>query len=112
MHFPARQASSSDDCRSHPAPLQNSPSFVSPTRQVRHKAWLLAYGAVVMVVTSDMKWNKKKLPDPDAIKGAKGNKTKRVSGRGDTRLIWRLSAPSLLPVDRRPNALHPLATAL
>jgi hypothetical protein len=32
-----------------------------------------------MVVTSDMRWNKKKLADPDTIKGKSGNTKKRVT---------------------------------
>jgi hypothetical protein len=46
--------------------------------EVRRKVYLLGYGAVVMLVTSDQKWNKSKLPDPDLIKGKPGNKSKRV----------------------------------
>jgi len=52
-----------------------------PSNQVRMKAYLIVYGAVVMMVTSDMRWNKKKLPDPDAVLAARakgGNQTKRI----------------------------------
>ena len=48
------------------------------SKEVRRKAYLMVFGAVVMVVTSDMKWNKKKLPNPDLVKGKAGNSTKRV----------------------------------
>jgi hypothetical protein len=46
--------------------------------QVRLKVSLLGFGAAVMVATTDTKWNKKKLPDPDSIKGQPGNTKKRV----------------------------------
>ena len=46
--------------------------------QVRRKAGLLAYGIVVMVLTTDMKWSKSKLPDADTIKNAKDKKSKRI----------------------------------
>jgi broad specificity phosphatase PhoE len=48
------------------------------------KAYLLSYGFVVMVVTSDMRWNKKALPDPDSVlktraaTGPGANRTKRI----------------------------------
>jgi broad specificity phosphatase PhoE len=46
--------------------------------EVRHKVYLFTFGIVVMIVTSDMRWNKKKLPDPDSIKGKPGNTKKRI----------------------------------
>ena len=53
-------------------------AFFVHSREVRRKVYLLAYGAVVMLVTSDQKWDKKKLPDPDLIKGQAKNSSKRV----------------------------------
>jgi hypothetical protein len=50
--------------------------------QVRLKVSLLGFGAAVMVATTDTKWAKKNLPDPDVIKGQPGNAKKRVSAPG------------------------------
>ena len=43
----------------------------------RAKMFMMGYGAVVMVLTSDMKWSKSELPNPDGIKG-KATGSKRI----------------------------------
>eukprot|EP00614_Pseudopedinella_elastica_P003324 CAMPEP_0172594794 /NCGR_PEP_ID=MMETSP1068-20121228/14282_1 /TAXON_ID=35684 /ORGANISM="Pseudopedinella elastica, Strain CCMP716" /LENGTH=411 /DNA_ID=CAMNT_0013393023 /DNA_START=33 /DNA_END=1271 /DNA_ORIENTATION=- len=47
------------------------------SREFRAKMFMMGYGAVVMVLTSDMKWSKSELPNPDGIKG-KATGSKRI----------------------------------
>eukprot|EP00613_Pedinella_sp_CCMP2098_P049341 CAMPEP_0171828408 /NCGR_PEP_ID=MMETSP0992-20121227/7157_1 /TAXON_ID=483369 /ORGANISM="non described non described, Strain CCMP2098" /LENGTH=442 /DNA_ID=CAMNT_0012443609 /DNA_START=37 /DNA_END=1365 /DNA_ORIENTATION=+ len=53
-------------------------AFFVHSSEMRRKVYLLAYGTVVMLVTTDQKWDKKKLPDPDSIKGQPTNTSKRI----------------------------------
>uniref|UniRef100_A0A7S2W3E9 Uncharacterized protein n=1 Tax=Rhizochromulina marina TaxID=1034831 RepID=A0A7S2W3E9_9STRA len=53
-------------------------AFVIYTEGARRKVSLLAYGAVVMVFTTDMSWSKKKLPDPDALLSVGKRSKKRI----------------------------------
>lgn len=53
-------------------------AFVLYTEGARRKVHLFLYGAIVMLFTTDMRWSKQKLPDPDTLLQVRSRSKKRI----------------------------------